>query len=364
MASDGCGYLEEYAEFFKNFQEFVAKLNYDDDILPSNLKYKSGQEELIGECLEWTLRYLRLTNCPQNLLPFITKAALDRVKLKIDEYTQDGVLAPNMVEIVNEICLQYCGKDNPALRLLPAPPSIPIPVISTCAIRNSRRRMENRHAIVEDLDTIFNISTSRPTHYYGVFDGHSGVDAATYCSTHMHCFIAQSSNYPSDPEGALKDAFARTESLFTEKCEQENINGGCTALCVLHRPVDRQLYTAWVGDSQAIVVSQNKILQLVNPHKPDRVDERKRIEQAGGVVLFYGTWRVNGQLAVSRAIGDVKHKPFVSGVPDISSVSLTGDEDFLVLGCDGLWDSVKEVDVAATVYEQLQNETGESWASY
>lgn len=32
-------------------------------------------------------------------------------------------------------------------------------------------------------------------------------------------------------------------------------------------------------------------------------DEQKRIEQAGGVVLFYGAWRVNGQLAVSRAIG-------------------------------------------------------------
>lgn len=51
----------------------------------------------------------------------------------------------------------------------------------------------------------------------------------------------------------------------------QNINGGCTALCVLHRPTERQLYAAWVGDSQAIVISQNKILRLVNPHKPERV---------------------------------------------------------------------------------------------
>ncbi len=54
-------FLEEYAEYFKNFQEFVAKLNYEDDLLPSNLKCRTGQEELVGECVEWTLRYLRLT---------------------------------------------------------------------------------------------------------------------------------------------------------------------------------------------------------------------------------------------------------------------------------------------------------------
>lgn len=65
-----------------------------------------------------------------------------------------------MVEIVNEVCLRYCGEDNPALNSLPAPPSFPTPLVSACAIKNVRRRMENRHAIVEDLDTIFNISVS------------------------------------------------------------------------------------------------------------------------------------------------------------------------------------------------------------
>ena len=33
-------------------------------------------------------------------------------------------------------------------------------------------------------------------------------------------------------------------------------------------------------------------------------DERSRIENLGGAVIHWGTWRVNGQLAVSRAIGE------------------------------------------------------------
>ena len=32
-------------------------------------------------------------------------------------------------------------------------------------------------------------------------------------------------------------------------------------------------------------------------------DEKKRIKDLGGLVLYKGVWRVNGILAVSRAIG-------------------------------------------------------------
>ena len=42
---------------------------------------------------------------------------------------------------------------------------------------------------------------------------------------------------------------------------------------------------------------------LSEDHKPNRTDERQRIESAGGVVVWAGTWRVGGVLAVSRAFG-------------------------------------------------------------
>ena len=44
-------------------------------------------------------------------------------------------------------------------------------------------------------------------------------------------------------------------------------------------------------------------VKIIDSHKPNRDDERARIEALGGSIMHWGTWRVNGQLAVSRAIG-------------------------------------------------------------
>ena len=51
------------------------------------------------------------------------------------------------------------------------------------------------------------------------------------------------------------------------------------------------------------------VKELTKDHHPDRDDERIRVETAGGYVLeLGGVSRVNGQLAISRAIGDVSFK--------------------------------------------------------
>jgi serine/threonine protein phosphatase PrpC len=75
-------------------------------------------------------------------------------------------------------------------------------------------------------------------------------------------------------------------------------------------------------------------------HKPNSREERSRIEDAGGVVVWAGTWRVGGVLAVSRAFGDRPLKRYVIPTPDIRDESLTQDDDCLILASDGLWDVV------------------------
>jgi hypothetical protein len=54
-----------------------------------------------------------------------------------------------------------------------------------------------------------------------------------------------------------------------------------------------------------VLVRKGKAESVVDPHKPKRPDEEARITRQGGIVLFHGMWRVNGQLAVSRAIGKI-----------------------------------------------------------
>ena len=72
-----------------------------------------------------------------------------------------------------------------------------------------------------------------------------------------------------------------------------------------------------VGDSRAVLSKGGKAVPMSVDHKPNRLDERRRIENAGGVVVWAGTWRVGGVLAVSRAFGDRMLKQYVVALPDI-----------------------------------------------
>lgn len=158
----------------------------------------------------------------------------------------------------------------------------------------------------------------------------------------------------------MTEAFLVTDIEFLKKANAENLNSGTTALCAIYRKTQKKLYVGWCGDSQALIARNGNIHQIVRKHSPEDPSERKRIEKLGGVVLYWGnSYRVNGQLAVSRAIGDVNHKPYVSAEPEIVEMDLDGEEDFLVLGCDGLWDSMTEEDVALTVYKLLRENPGE-----
>ena len=73
-------------------------------------------------------------------------------------------------------------------------------------------------------------------------------------------------------------------------------------------------------------------------HKPNLESERRRIEGEGGVVIWAGTWRVGGVLAVSRAFGDRPLKRYVVALPDVKHQALAAGDETIVLASDGLWD--------------------------
>lgn len=84
----------------------------------------------------------------------------------------------------------------------------------------------------------------------------------------------------------------------------------------------------------------NAVVALTEDHKPNQERERKRIESEGGVVIWAGTWRVGGVLAVSRAFGDRPLKRYVIACPDVRHDNLDSGEESIILASDGLWDVV------------------------
>ncbi|XP_050454604.1 serine-rich adhesin for platelets-like [Cataglyphis hispanica] len=353
-------YLGAYLHFFA---EFVARVNPNDQLPVKVSAYDIDESELVGEVISVSLQYLNKIYCPPSLQSYIVHLVIEAIKSTCKKQPEICGLRPQektyaplklmqaVTNEINEICMRYL--DNSRLALLP-PPSSTFHV-TVGATRNARRKMEDRHMILHDLHTIFNIRDNTIVNYYAVFDGHGGQDAAAYCATHLHQYLVESVYYPTDPESALRDAFLTTDARFIAKSSTQKLNGGTTAVCALL--LNKKLYIAWVGDSMASLVTSSTVKPLVNPHRPAREDERERIRNMGGVVVYcMGVLRVNGFLSISRAIGDVPYKPYVSGEPEVRCVSLDGTEDFLIIACDGLWDYVDQRTAALRVYRQvLQN---------
>ena len=70
-------------------------------------------------------------------------------------------------------------------------------------------------------------------------------------------------------------------------------------------------------------------------------------------MIFIGTWRVNGNLSVSRAIGDARDKKYVIGEGDVSQTAMTGKEDYLVVACNGIWDVVDDQELVECIGNHL-----------
>lgn len=126
----------------------------------------------------------------------------------------------------------------------------------------------------------------------------------------------------------------------------QNVSGGTTAITAFCTK-DRCLI-ANAGDARAVLLRDDQAIRLSTDHKPDSPEEEARIVKAGGYVTKQTNKtgktisRVNGLLAVSRALGDLFLQPFVTPEPEITHFPLSSKPQLLILACDGLWDVVTD----------------------
>ncbi|GAA5893747.1 hypothetical protein JCM6882_003085 [Rhodosporidiobolus microsporus] len=118
----------------------------------------------------------------------------------------------------------------------------------------------------------------------------------------------------------------------------------------------RTLYTANAGDARAVLARGGHAIRLSYDHKGTDPKEIQRVEAAGGYVA---NQRVNGYLAVTRALGDSQMKTFVVGAPYTTETTLRPEDDFLIIACDGLWDVCSDQEAV----DQIAKETDAQAAS-
>lgn len=207
-----------------------------------------------------------------------------------------------------------------------------------------RPYMEDRHLIKG------NLSGRSDASFYAIFDGHGGSRAAEFCVARMATHLVSHVPFVTRPVSALTHAFVKTDEEFLSvaKSSFRPMDDGTTATAAL--VLGNKIWVANAGDSRCILVqSDGGTHALSEDHKPDRPDETQRIRAAGGAVLYHGVWRVQGILAVSRAIGDRPLKAYVTSKPEVRAWTIRENEDaFLILGTDGLWDVVDHAEAAKT----------------
>jgi protein phosphatase 1G len=138
-------------------------------------------------------------------------------------------------------------------------------------------------------------------------------------------------------------------------------NVGCTAICVLVREND--IVAANAGDSRAVLCRSSKAVELSFDHKPASEIEKSRIEAAGGYLEDTpGGARVNGNLNLSRAIGDLEYKKrddlppeqqIICSTPDVIVKERQPEDEFIILACDGIWDVMTNQAACDFVRERL-----------
>ena len=120
------------------------------------------------------------------------------------------------------------------------------------------------------------------------------------------------------------------------------------------------IYIANVGDSLSVMYKNKKAYNLNREHQTIIESEKERVIKSGAQIVGY---RINGMLNLTRAIGDLKfksnsnlkrHEQSVISLPEITKIEDTDGIDFIIMGCDGVWDCVKRQLVCDFVDRQIR----------
>ncbi|UXI18619.1 thioredoxin-like protein 1 [Sarcoptes scabiei] len=242
-----------------------------------------------------------------------------------------------------------------------------------------RSTQEDAHLIICNFE--------ENTSLFAVFDGHNGPEVAKFAAKYFPKHLTRNMNYrQGNIQRGLQEAFMALDELlltkegndvllhFREKSAYKStkpieINEtshplsyftGSTAVLLLIK--NDIYYCANVGDSRCIICRDRKPKQLSKDHNPDLIEERERIEKAGGIVV---NGRINKAINVSRSLGDHWYKrnlklnqkqQMIIAWPHINVEKIQQEDEFFVLICDGIWNSINNQDLIEFISKRIDHD--------
>lgn len=259
------------------------------------------------------------------------------------------------------------------------------------------------HAANDPIEDTFVIRDEDTYVYIAIFDGHGGNDVSQYCEAECHGKFQKYLKAMHDPGKALAHSFLETDACWLQMVKQHmatkerlrdvwhEVTVGSCAIAAVFDKKKQVLYVGNLGDSRCVVGSicvDSGILESVEmskDHSATTDSERLRVrtehpsdptvikEQWDEIVQEYA-WFLKNRARFTRSLGDacmkdvdsasfyndrvpdglakmlpLPKKPYVSNKTEVRMRRVAPGDQFVVIGCDGLWDEMSSDQVVHTV---------------
>ncbi|CCE63195.1 hypothetical protein TPHA_0E01010 [Tetrapisispora phaffii CBS 4417] len=237
-----------------------------------------------------------------------------------------------------------------------------------CSMQGWRVSMEDAHAFELNVNSAASDTDDAVDHvaFYSIFDGHGGFKVAEFCGQNSVNILRNLNNFKNGNYLKAVSDFALEvdDQLIEADINIHNDHSGSTFTGVIISKSKNLILCANSGDSRTGMAINGCAKALSFDHKPSLVSETSRITNASAFVEID---RVNGNLALSRSMGDFEFKaqpelsPYeqaVTCIPDVIQHTINyAFDDFIMLACDGIWDCLSLQDCTDLVYYGIYQET-------
>jgi protein phosphatase PTC1 len=262
-----------------------------------------------------------------NITPELPIASKEIEKVQIKDIIKDGengFFAPNCVSVK-----EYAYRQDPNIRFRPS--------------------MEDFAKYID----VFN--NDKDKGFFSIYDGHGGSDVVKYVKDQMpYIFTKLMTGTPNEDlniEKLMVNAFHKMDEDLKLNVHLAEYMGCTASIVFINKEKDltglnshsKVLYTANVGDSRVVLVSNYGAKRLSYDHKASDYSEINRVRSCGGIIF---NDRVFGQLILTRALGDLALKrQGVIPTPYVSKYHISEKDKYVILASDGVWDVLSDEDM-------------------